>query len=119
MINSDRIVPITKTDLLSLYAVMLAMTDTEFAVAESNTVDGDYDEAAVTKAMLCNQPLKTFNFGTNVTSATIYFVPALNYEGFTKGGSALTATGDVDADGATLYKAALASGTVTITKVGA
>ena len=106
MINSDRIVPITKTD-------------TEFAVAESNTVDGDYDEATISKAMLCNQPLKTFNFGADVASATIYFIPALNYEGFTKGGSTLTATGDVDADGATLYKAVLASGAVTITKVGA
>ena len=65
---------------------------------------------------LCSQPLKSLNFGSGVTSAVIYFIPALDYEGFTKTGATLTVTGDVVADGATLYTATLSTNALTIAK---
>jgi hypothetical protein len=48
----------------------------------------------------------------------VYFVPAYDFAGFAKTGATITESGDVDADGHTLYKAVLSSGTVTYTKVG-
>lgn len=118
MINSNRIVPITKVDLLSLYAAILTIAEVTLDVSESNTVDGDFEETSVSNPMICDQPVKSFNFGSSVTSATIYFIPAYSYEGFKKTGATLTVTGEVVPDGATLYKAVLSTNALTITKIG-
>ena len=53
-----------------------------------------------------------------MSAATVYFVPAYDFAGFKIDGTAVTATGNVEADGRTLYLATLATGAVTITKVG-
>lgn len=119
MINNDRIVPVTKADLLSVYGTMLAIGNVSYAVIKATDVDGDYSVTASGAAgiKLADQPVKTLEFGSGVTGATIYFVPAFDYAGFSKTGATITVTGTVKADGATLYKAVLASGTVTITAV--
>ena len=122
MINNDRIVPITAIDLISNYGIILAAA----AAAASGTAPeklaaSDPAVFAVStnsKTYLANEPVKELTFGSSITACTLYFVPAYDYTGFTKTGATLTVTGDVDADGKTLYKATLSTNALTIVKVG-
>ena len=123
MINKDRIVPVQATDLLSLYGLILKMDSNNSTLAKLDAldVDGNFKVTSGSAPLLCSQPAETIDIdatASSVSSATIYFVPAYDYKGFSIDGSAVTPTGSVDADGVTLYKAALSSGTITITKVG-
>lgn len=121
MINDERIVPITSVDLISMYGMVLSAA----AAAASGTAPeklaadnaGEFAVSTNSKTYIAAEPVKKLNFG-NVTSETIYFVPAYDYAGFTKTGATLTVSGTVDADGRTLYKAALSTNALTITKVG-
>ena len=123
MINTKRIVSITATDLITNYGVILAAA----AAAASGTAPtklsvgntaGIFTQSANSASVLCDEPVKTLTFGSSVTAATVYFVPAYDYKGFDKTGATLTVSGDVDADGNTLYKATLSTNALTITKVG-
>lgn len=123
MINKDRIVPVQATDLLSLYSVILKMDSNNASLAKLDAldVDGNFKVTSGSAPLLCSQPAETIDIdatASSVSSATIYFVPAYDYNGFTIDGSAVTPTGSVDDDGVTLYKAVLSSGAITITKVG-
>jgi hypothetical protein len=123
MINKDRIVPVQATDLLSLYGLILKMDSNNSTLAKLDAldVDGNFKVTSGSAPLLCSQPAETIDIdatASSVSSATIYFVPAYDYKGFTIDGSAVTPTGSVDADGCTLYKAVLSSGAITITKVG-
>ena len=123
MINKDRIVPVQATDLLSLYGLILKMDSNNATLAKLDAldVDGNFKVTSGSAPLLCSQPAETIDIdatASSVSSATIYFVPAYDYKGFSIDGSAVTPTGSVDADGVTLYKAALSSGAITITKVG-
>lgn len=120
MINTDRIVSVTQVDLLSLYGLVLlqASANSAMVALQADTIDGEFtiDEAGI---MLAAQPVKSVDI--TASSATLYFVADYEYEGFMVNGAAATiADNDVEVvpDGHTLYKAVLASGTVTITKVG-
>jgi len=125
MINNDRIVPITRIDLLSLIGTVLGLNGTSYTVLESLDVEGDFDLTGSGAAgnKLCAQPVKTLNFHTGVTSGTVYFVAAHDFEGITyHEGPATFNTSNIDnedvvGDAATLYKAALSSGTITLTAV--
>lgn len=122
MINTARIVPMAETDLVTQYGVILCAA----AAAASGTAPeklaatnpGEFSVTTASKTYLANEPLKTLNFGSSITANTTYFVPALDYKGFTKTGATLTVSGDVEADGSTLYKATLSTNTLTIAKVG-
>ena len=122
MINTNRIVPMTATDLITNYGVTLAAA----AEAASGTAPekltatnpGEFSVTTASKTYLANEPVKTLNFGSSITANTTYFVPALDYKGFTKTSATLTVTGDVVADGSTLYKAVLSTNALTITKIG-
>ena len=123
MINKDRIVPVQATDLLSLYGLILKMDSNNATLAKLDAldVDGNFKVTSGSAPLLCSQPAETIDIdatASSVSAATIYFVPAYDYKGFTIDGSAVTPTGSVDADGVTLYKAALSSGAFTITKIG-
>lgn len=117
MINSDRIVPVTKIDLLSLYGLIIKARGTSTNAINANDVDGNFSQSA-NGTTFASQPVKSYDFGGSVTSATVYFVPAYDFVGFTKGGAAITTSGTVEKDSATLYVATLASGSVTYTKAG-
>ena len=122
MINNDRIVPVTKTDFLSLIGIILKLHGTSYAVLESSDVEGTFSVTGSGAAgnKLANQPVKTLDFASGVTSGTVFFVADYGYEGITVAGSAATIAGGsatVKADGITLYTAALSSGEVTITAV--
>lgn len=124
MINSDRIVPVTATDLITLYGLILKQDTTNnstLAALNPLDVEGDFKVTSGSAPLLASQPAKSIDIdatASSVTAATIYFVPAYDYKGFTIDGVAITPTGTVTADGSTLYKAVLATGAVTITKAG-
>ncbi len=121
MINATRIVPVQATDLITLYGLILKQDTTNnstLAAVQAATVEGDFAITAASTPLICAEPAKTIDIAAAVTSATIYFVPAYDYEGFTLAGVKTTPSGTVTADGSTLYKAVLSTGTVTITKCG-
>lgn len=119
MINTDRIVPVTQTDLLSLYGLILKQdsNNASMAALQATTVDGQF--SCGTGIHLAAQPVKSCDF--TGASGTLYFVADYNYEGFTKVGAAeepAAGSDDVVPDAKTLYKAVMSSGNITITKVG-
>lgn len=122
MINKKRIVPVVKMDLLTLIGTILGIGGTSYAVINSADVEGTFSVTGSGAAgnKLADQPLKSLDFASGVTSATVYFVSAPDYVGFSKNGTACTvadASAVPNGDGATLYKAVLSSSTVTITAV--
>lgn len=125
MINKDRIVPVMATDLISLYGVILLQDSNNSGLAKlSADTIGEFQVKTNSAKLLAAEPVKKLDFDattSSVTAGTVYFVAAYDYEGFSIDGVAETpASGsvNVEADGCTLYKAVLASGDITITKVG-
>ena len=118
MINSNRVVSVTRTDLLSLYATMLQVKGGLSLAKISATNPGEFVLSTGSGNKIADEPIKSLEFGS-VTSMVIYFVPALDFDGFYVSGTKKVLAGDdVDADSATLYTATLSDGTVTIAKVG-
>lgn len=119
---ADRIVPVKEQNLIALYSIALAVA----AAAASGTAPEKLDatDPAIfapttnSKTYLATEPIKKLTYGSSVTANTTYFVPALDFEGFAKTGATITESGEVVKDGKSLYKAVLASGTVTYTKIG-
>ena len=117
MVNNNRIVPIQKIDRLSAIGEILTLTSASYSVLAADTVSGEFTVAEA-GTYLANQPVKSLNFGAGVSSGTVYFVADYDYEGFALNGTAtVTAGTTVKADGVSLYKAVLATGTVTITAI--
>lgn len=123
MINTDRIVPVVATDLISLYGLILKQDTTNnssLTKLEAGEI-GEFQITSGSNPLICNEPAKVIDIdatASSVSACTVYFVPAYDYKGFTVDGVAATPVGDVDADGRTLYKAVLSSSTITITKQG-
>lgn len=122
MINANRIVPVMATDLISLYGLILKQDSNNSSLAALAAVNpGEFSQTTNSAVVIANEPVMSFDFGASVTAATVYFVPAFDYVGFTKTGATLTVTAPesgVNADGATLYKAVLSTNALTITQVG-
>ena len=120
MINNNRIVPVEAIDLISLYGLILKQDTTNNSGLTKLEAEnpGEFEAESASNPLIANEPVKALNFGSSVSSATVYFVPAYNYTGFTKTGATLSVTGTVEADGRTLYKAALSTNALTITKAG-
>lgn len=120
MINSNRIVPVKATDLITLYGLILnvGVENGVSALAPAEDIGVFEFTSTLSGNQLCSEPVVSLDFASGVSSATVYFVAAYDYEGMTINDVAVTPTGTVSADGSTLYKAVLADGAVTITKVG-
>lgn len=124
MINTDRIVPVTATDLLSLYGLILKQdTTNNSSLAKLDALDttGNFQIKSGSAPLIASEPVASCDIdatASSVSSCTLYFVPAYDYKGFSIDGATVTPTGDVSADGRTLYKAVLATNAITITKVG-
>lgn len=125
MINSDRIVPVAKTDLISLYSVILAQASGNSGLAKlvSSDIAGDYQIKTNNGVLIADQPVVSCDIDattSSVSACTLFFMADPAFAGFTIDGVAEEAAeGSVDvvADGS-LYKAVLASGDITITRVG-
>lgn len=119
MINENRIVPVTKTDLITLYGNILKIASVNVTALTTDATDGTFVIASASGTVLANEPVKSLEI-TAGTSATIYFVPAYDFTGFTIAGSPVTTSGaTVDPDGVTLYTATLSGGNaIAIAKVG-
>lgn len=117
MINNDRIIPITKVDYLTLISQVLDIAQVSVSKLAASEI-GKFSQTTNSATVLCAEPVESFNFGSSVTAATVYFVPDYGFEGFTKTGATLTVTGTVDDEGAQLYKATLSTNALTIVKVG-
>ena len=124
MINTNRIVPVSALDLISLYGLILKQDTTNnssLAKLDASDDKGDFDVKSASTPLLASEPVATLDIdatASSISAATIYFVPAYDFKGFTIDGAAATSTGTVDADGRTLYKAVLATGAITFTKCG-
>lgn len=124
MINTDRIVPVTATDLISLYGLILKQDTTNnstLAKLDALNVEGDFKITSGSAPLLASQPARSIDIdatASSVSACTVYFVPAYDFAGFTIDGVAETPTDTVSADGNTLYKAVLATGDITVSKVG-
>ena len=122
MINTDRIVPVQAIDLISLYGLILKQdSDNATMVALEAVNPAQFEVATNSKIYLANEPVAFCDFAETVSASTVYFVPAYDYAGFTVAGAEATiadGSDDVEADGRTLYSAVLATGEVTITKLG-
>lgn len=120
MINKDRVVAVTATDLVSLYALILSAAGTTLTAVDAKNPEGDFViEEDPANAVIASEPVKSLDFDAAVTAAVVYFVPTYDYEGFKIAGAAVETTGaDVVNDHANLYKATLATGAVAIEKVG-
>ena len=119
MINTDRIVPIQKIDRLSQIGETLKLIGTSFTKLSAADVVGNFVVTGTGDAgnKLADQPAVTIDFATGVTAGVVYFIPDYGFEGFKIAGTDVTAAGDVDADGVSLYTATLAAGAITVTKV--
>lgn len=109
MINNERIVPIVRVDLLTVYGTMLKLAGTTIAAAESSAV-GEFTIASASGNYIANEPVRKLNFASG-TSAVVYFIADYEYDGFYIAGTKVTTTGTaVNADGKTLYTATLSGG---------
>lgn len=119
MINTERIVPITNTDLLSMYGTMLKVHGVSGITQLAPTNPGEFTQATNSLTVLCNEPVKTFNFAATATAGTVYFIAAYDFKGFSIAGTAVETLGaDITNDASTLYTATLSSGDITIAKIG-
>lgn len=117
MINNDRIVSVTKTDLISLYSLILAVGSVTLTKLNADNANGDFtvEVAPQSGSLIATEPVKSIAIDDAVSAVSIYFVPAYDFEGITGG---TIAGAEVEADGNSLYTATLSSGTITIAKVG-
>ena len=123
MINTDRIVPVQATDLISLYGLILLQDSNNSGLTALDADEiGEFQIKSGSAPLIADEPAKVIDIdatASSVSACTVYFVPAYDYKGFTVDGSAVvTAGATVNADGRTLYKASLSSSTITIAKVG-
>ena len=121
MINKNRIVPVVKTDLLSLYGTMLAVLGLSYNILKSSDIPGNFSVTS-SGEFLCDQPVKTLDIPADVTECMVYFVADYDFGGLTVAGAAPTFgegyTNDtIIPDCTTLFIASLDSGTVTVTAV--
>ena len=125
MINDKRIVPVMKTDLISLYSVILKQASGNSALAKLASLDilGNFQIKTNNAVLIADQPVVSCDIdatASSVSACTLYFVADADYTGFKIDGVAVTpedGSVDVVADGS-LYKAVLASGDITVTRVG-
>ena len=110
MINKNRIVPVTKTDLLTLYATMFMLSGQSNAKTfKANDVEGNYDISEDDGQGFLDQPVKSIRFLNAPNNLSVFFVASYDFEGITLEGNPINweseglTPDDIVADGATLY----------------
>ena len=121
MVNKNRIVPVLKIDLLSLYATIVAMTaGAPIKLIKAKDVAGSFEANNVVEydgySSICNQPVKTLVV-TELDDAQIYFTASFDFEGVTYNGVAVEPDDTIVKDAATLYIMDIDGGEPTIKAV--
>ena len=98
MINANKIVPVQKTDLLTLLGTMLNIANIS---AEALTgANGVYEVKTNSKTYICDAPVKSLDIdktASSLTANTTYFVADYDFAGVTVDGTKVTATVSADA----------------------
>ena len=126
MINKDRIIPIQRTDFLSLLATTLVATAlmttesyTKVGYAEAKDVEGNFVladvEATSGTAVILNAPAKKIEAADMADECGFFFVPAYDFDGVYVDG--VKAEADIEADGISVYEIKKSGTGVTITPV--
>ena len=118
MINENRIVPVTKTDLISLYGFILNMTDPGIYAKLDPVEIGVFEipESYTAGALICSEPVKTIDLTNLAEDTWVVFVPAYDFEGVT--GATLEESGDeIIPDGVSLYSIGYESSAYTAHKM--
>lgn len=121
MINTDRIVPVQATDLISLYAVILKQDSNNSGLTKlAATAPGEFVQSTNSAVAIAAEPVTSLDFAATASAGTVYFVPALDFKGFSLAGVATDYSGTINENGigSDLYKAVLSSGTITVSKIG-
>lgn len=117
MINTNKIVPVTNVDLLTLYAVIYGNA------AISGDGNGNFEITEEGTTATCNEPVKTINLdvtASSLASATVNFVADYDYEGIKIDGvfaDPADGSDEVIKNAADLYQLEFGSGEFTITKL--
>lgn len=119
MMNQNRIIPVTQSDLISLYSVSLLLADDTIAQASVANADvpAVFDIADVSGKFLLDEPVKKVTVADGA-EVTLYLVAAYDFDGIYVAGSDEPLSADIDADGKSLFKVVIASGAATVSKVG-
>ena len=59
MINSDRIVPVTAIDLISLYGLILKAAGITLTAIDAKTTDGQFEVTAAANALIASEPVQS------------------------------------------------------------
>lgn len=121
MINTDRIVPVQATDLISLYAVILKQDSNNSGLTKlAATAPGEFVQSTNSAVAIAAEPVTSLDFAAAATAGTVYFVPALDFKGFSLAGVATDYSGTINENGlgSDLYKAVLSTGAITVSKIG-
>lgn len=115
MVNNDRIVPIQRIDLLTLYGTIMNIVNQgndPFAVLPAADVEGNFVVPADGGFFIAAQPVKTLDFG-EASGATVLFVADYGFEGFKQGGEPVEpadGSAEVIPDSVSLYFAGVIEG---------
>lgn len=117
MINKDRIVPVTATDLISLYSLIVGSYGSPVEKLDPVDVNGTFEVSESNKTYMASQPVKKLNVAAGV-QAIVYCVIDYGFEGAFVDGAKMTIDHDPDADGCTLYDLELDDTDCLVTKHG-
>lgn len=110
MINKDRIVPVTATDLLTLFYTInsIAANGNKYVLATTSKIGVyDFQATGLANSIICSEPVKKMNIGLGF-QGSIYFIPDYDFEGITYNGAPAVFNSETDeiiADGASCYLA--------------
>ncbi len=109
MINKDRIVPVTKTDLLSLYGTVINLmallgqggTPEELPAVPATSADGVYEYSTPVFG-ICDQPVKSIRLDSSINAA-FFFIPNYDFEGIYVNGTRYDDPEEIDASSSNFY----------------
>ena len=112
----DRIVPVHRTDLMSLYYFAVGLGSSVYPLKA--TAPGEFDLTAATGSdMFLSEPAKKIQPTAAMGTNSVYFVPDFDFDGFyTADGqkAELAESSVVVPDGRTLHTAAIADGEIVV-----
>lgn len=112
MINKDRIIPIEKTDYLSLICTIMGIAEIPYEI--NPVVDGRVTETESSASQVASEPVKEVNLTGH--NEPVLFVPAHDFKGILINGEPVdpadfsSSSDDIIPDGVSLYVARYATG---------